>query len=212
MGVPSVIIQQGSTILEGRLSCTTRPNKHAEQRIPNKPRNNKSPHNILHEAPFTTPNTQPPHQQSFPGRPYLSQTVHEVVLDVATERVVPVTSQAELGPLSGPGEVGLQGGGARVLDGHEVRVVGPHVLVEELEARVVLESLVFAENRQTLRAGSQDGQTAPAVTVYCLRIDHFQSVITLRGCFLIPACVLLTLAPLGGGGKGPPLWFFANSS
>ena len=23
---------------------------------------------------------------------------------------------------------------------------------------------------------------------------------------------LLTLAPLGGGGKGPPLWFFANSS
>ena len=76
----------------------------------------------------------------------LTEAVGKVVLEVSYQRAPAVLKDPLLGPLAGPGEVGLEGPGARLLDADHVGVVSPHILEQVLEHGLMLHPGVLPEH------------------------------------------------------------------
>jgi hypothetical protein len=62
----------------------------------------------------------------------LPETVRKIVLVISRYRILQVRQESPRRPLSRPREVGLERPGARVLNGENVGVVGPHAAKDAL--------------------------------------------------------------------------------
>ena len=75
-----------------------------------------------------------------------SEQIQRILTEAPYQRAPAVLKDPLLGPLAGPGEVGLEGPGARLLDADHVGVVSPHILEQVLEHGLMLHPGVLPEH------------------------------------------------------------------
>ena len=121
-------------------------------------------------------------------------------------QLVPVVSVPVLVPLLVPvvrsGEGVKPAGGRRSRMGRAVAGSSAHILNRSPISPV---SISYAARSCWARSGPQDA------TSRCRRRANTQQHVNPAPAVIRAEAASLTLAPLGGGAKGP-LWFFANSS